>query len=272
MTDDTPVSRSRKQQPPPLPQAKTSTVDALSLIGLLLGPVAIIGGNLLEGGNLGSLLNGPAFIIVLGGTLGATLLQTPLEIFFQALIMLKWVFLPISQSHSENIGKIVNWSIISRREGLLSLEPAIETEPDAFTRKGLQLLIDGNEPHVIRDSMEVDIYVKQQREMGAAKMYEAMGGYSPTIGIIGAVMGLIHVMENLSDPAKLGSGIATAFVATIYGVGMANLICIPIANKLKTRAQANHQSRELILEGIISIGEGANPQNIEMKLTGFIYE
>lgn len=233
---------------------------------------ALIGGNWLEGGHIGSLLNGPAIIIVLGGTLGATLLQTPFDVFYQAMRMLKWVFVPVNQSHEKNIQKIVNWSALSRKEGLLGLESEIENEPDPFTRKGLQLLVDGNEPHVIRDSLEVDIYVKQQREMGAAKMYEAMGGYSPTIGILGAVMGLIHVMENLSDPAKLGSGIATAFVATIYGVGMANLIFIPIANKLKTRTQANHQSRELILEGIISIGEGTNPKNIEMKLTGFIYE
>lgn len=247
-------------------------MDILSVLGILLGLGAIVGGNLLEGGNIGSLLNGPAILIVLGGTLGATLLQTPLEIFLQAIKMLKWVFMPNTPSHPANIEKIVNWSTVSRREGLLGLESEIENEPDPFTRKGLQLLVDGNEPPIIRDSLEVDLYVRQQREMGAAKMYEAMGGYSPTIGIIGAVMGLIHVMENLGDPAKLGSGIATAFVATIYGVGMANLLFIPIANKLKTRTQINHQSRELILEGLISIGEGTNPKNIEMKLTGFIYQ
>ncbi len=272
MTQGDSASISRKQTNTPFPQKPVFSVDTLSLIGILLGPIAIISGNLLEGGHLASLLNVPAFIIVLGGTLGATLLQTPLDIFYLAVQMLKWIFLPINQSHSQNIEKIVSWSTLSRREGLLSLESEIETEPDAFTRKGLQLLVDGNEPPVIRDSLEVDIYVKQHREMSAAKMYEAMGGYSPTIGIIGAVMGLIHVMENLSDPAKLGSGIATAFVATIYGVGLANLIYIPIANKLKIRAQANHQSRELILEGIISIGEGTNPKNIEMKLTGFMHE
>lgn len=247
-------------------------MDILSIIGILLGLIAIIGGNLLEGGHIGSLVNGPAFIIVLGGTTGAILLQTPIDIFLQAIRMMKWVFVPNTLSHKENIEKIVNWSTISRREGLLGLESQIELEQDPFIRKGLQLLVDGNEPGIIRDSLEVDLYTKQIREMGGAKMFEAMGGYSPTIGIIGAVMGLIHVMENLSDPGKLGSGIATAFVATIYGVGMANLLFLPIANKLKARTQINHQSRELILEGLISIGEGANPKNIEMKLTGFIYE
>lgn len=247
-------------------------MDILSIAGILLGLTAIIGGNLLEGGHIGSLLNGPAIIIVLGGTVGAVLLQTPLEIFVQALRMLKWVFLPTTLSHRQSIEKIVNWSTLSRREGLLGLEAEIDKEPDPFTRKGLQLLVDGNEPAVIRDSLEVELYTRQQREMSAARMYDAMGGYSPTIGIIGAVMGLIHVMENLSDPAKLGSGIATAFVATIYGVGLANLLFIPIANKLKIRTQLQHQSRELILEGLISIGEGTNPKNIEMKLTGFLYE
>jgi chemotaxis protein MotA len=247
-------------------------MDILSIAGILLGLTAIIGGNLLEGGHIGSLLNGPAIIIVLGGTVGAVLLQTPLEIFVQALRMLKWVFLPATLSHRQSIEKIVNWSTLSRREGLLGLEAEIDKEPDPFTRKGLQLLVDGNEPAIIRDSLEVELYTRQQREMSAAKMYDAMGGYSPTIGIIGAVMGLIHVMENLSDPAKLGSGIATAFVATIYGVGLANLLFIPIANKLKIRTQLQHQSRELILEGLISIGEGTNPKNIEMKLTGFLYE
>ncbi|MEY4194328.1 MAG: hypothetical protein RLZZ226_696, partial [Pseudomonadota bacterium] len=164
-------------------------MDILSIAGILLGLTAIIGGNLLEGGHIGSLLNGPAIIIVLGGTVGAVLLQTPLEIFVQAIKMLRWVFFPDTPGHRQSIEKIVNWSTLSRREGLLGLEAEIDREPDPFTRKGLQLLVDGNEPAVIRDSLEVELYTRQQREMGAAKMYDAMGGYSPTIGIIGAVMG-----------------------------------------------------------------------------------
>jgi chemotaxis protein MotA len=247
-------------------------MDPLSIIGLLLGLTAIIGGNFLEGGHIGSLINGPAIVIVLGGTFGATMLQTPPVVFLYSVKMLKWVFLTPPTNDKAQIRKIVGWSTLARREGLLGLESFINGEKDPFARKGLQLLVDGNEPEVIRNSLEVDIVVKNQREMSAAKMFEAMGGYSPTIGILGAVMGLIHVMENLTDPAKLGSGIATAFVATIYGVGLANLLFIPVANKLKSRAQTSNHERELILEGIISIAEGENPKNIELKLTGFLYE
>jgi chemotaxis protein MotA len=247
-------------------------MDPLSVIGLILGLAAVLVGNWLEGGHANSLLNGPAIVIVFGGTLGATMLQTPPAAFFYAVKMLKWVFVSPPIDHKEQIRKIVGWSALARREGLLGLEAFIGEESDPLARKGLQLLVDGNEPGTIRDSLEVEIYARQQRDLGAAKVYEAMGGYAPTVGIIGAVMGLIHVMQNLSDPGKLGSGIATAFVATIYGVGLANLVVLPIANKLKSRAQAHNQARELILEGIISIAEGENPRNIEMKLTGFLDE
>ncbi|MGX2041265.1 flagellar motor protein [Methylocaldum sp. MU1018] len=245
-------------------------MDPLSIIGVTLGLVAVLGGNWLEGGHIASLLNGPAMVIVFGGTLGATLLQTPPAVFLYAVKMLKWVFMTPPIDHQERIKKIVGWSALARREGLLGLETFIGDEREPLAKKGLQLLVDGNEPEAIRDSLEVEIYARRQRELSAAKVYEAMGGYAPTVGIIGAVMGLIHVMQNLSDPGKLGAGIATAFVATIYGVSFANLIVLPIANKLKSRAQANNQARELILEGIISIAEGENPRNIEMKLTGFL--
>lgn len=245
-------------------------MDPLSFIGVILGLVAVIGGNYLEGGHIGSLLNGPALVIVCGGTLGAVLLQTPPRIFMDAVRGIKGVFLAQRLDQTAEIRKIVTWSTLARREGLLGLEAFIEGENDPFTRKGLQLLVDGNEPTVIRDCLDVELGVKYSRELAAAKVYEAMGGFSPTIGIIGAVMGLIHVMQNLSDPSKLGSGIATAFVATIYGVGMANLLFLPIANKLKARGAARNRARELVLEGIISIAEGENPRNIELKLGGFL--
>ncbi|HUL13139.1 MAG TPA: flagellar motor protein [Methylococcaceae bacterium] len=247
-------------------------MDPLSFIGIVLGLGAVVGGNFLEGGHLSSLLNGPAIVIVFGGTLGAVLLQTPLPTFLHAVKALKWVFMPPFIDKKEQIKKIVGWSTLARREGLLGLEAMVTGEKDAFARKGLQLLVDGNEPEIIRGSLEVEMIAKQQRDIQAAKVLEGMGGFSPTVGIIGAVMGLIHVMQNLSDPSKLGSGIATAFVATIYGVGMANLLFIPIANKLKSQAHAFNEGRELILEGIISIAEGENPRNIEMKLSGFIDE
>lgn len=245
-------------------------MDALSVIGIIVGIGAILAGNFLEGGHFNSLLNGPALVIVLGGTLGAMLLQTPPNIFLHGITLLKWVILPPKIELQAQINKIVSWSSLARKEGLLGLESLIEREGDPFSRKGLQLLVDGNEPEVIRDSMEVELAAKEQRDMHAARMFEAMGGYSPTIGIIGAVMGLIHVMQNLSDPSKLGGGIATAFVATIYGVGLANLLFLPIANKLKAQTHSLVQSRELVIEGIIAIAEGENPRNIENKLNGYL--
>lgn len=247
-------------------------MDPLSIIGIILGLGAVFGGNMLEGGHIGSLMNGPAFVIVFGGTLGAVLLQTPLPIFIHSLKTLARVFRPPVVDQEGLIKKVVSWSTLARREGLLGLENMITGESDPFARKGLQLLVDGNEPEVIRDSLEVEMTTRQEWDVQASKVLEGMGGFSPTIGIIGAVMGLIHVMQNLSDPSKLGAGIATAFVATIYGVGLANLLFIPIANKLKAVALNINQGRELLLEGVISIAEGENPRNIEMKLSGFVME
>ena len=145
-----------------------------------------------------------------------------------------------------------------------------DAEPDSYARKGLQLLVDGAEPEAIRSILEVDFYTQESRDINAAKVYESMGGYAPTIGIIGAVMGLIHVMGNLADPAQLGSGIAVAFVATIYGVASANLVLLPVASKLKSIAMRQSRYREMLLEGILSIAEGENPRSIELKLQGFM--
>jgi chemotaxis protein MotA len=245
-------------------------MDLLSLIGLLLGLAAIIIGQYLEGGHISSLLNGPAVLIVLGGTFGAVMLQSPLSIFLRGMRMLSWTFFPPRVRSDEAIEKIINWSNIARKEGLLGLENIEEAETDPFTRKGLQLLIDGSEPENIRAILDVDIGTKEHHDMQAARIFESMGGYAPTIGIIGAVMGLIQVMGNLSDPSRLGSGIAIAFVATIYGVGSANLVFIPIANKLKNLIHNQLQYREMIVEGMASIAEGENPRNIETKLLGFV--
>jgi chemotaxis protein MotA len=246
-------------------------VDILSIIGVVLSLGAILGGNYLEGGHVDSLLQITAFVIVFGGTLGAILLQTPLPIFLRCLKMTVWIFLPPKIAAREAVEKIIGWSQIARKEGLLGLETIAESEPDAFSGKGLQLLVDGTEPDSIRTILEVDLETAEHRDTQAAKVYEGMGGYSPTIGIIGAVMGLIHVMANLSDPSKLGSGIAVAFVATIYGVGMANLFFLPFASKLKSIIHNQSQSREMIIEGIISIAAGENPRNIESKLQGYLH-
>ncbi|MDH5324832.1 MAG: flagellar motor protein [Gammaproteobacteria bacterium] len=245
-------------------------MDGLSILGLLLGVGAILLGQQLEGGHIQSLMNGPALVIVFGGTLGAAMLQSPFRIFLRSLRMGLWVFFPPSSGGEQIIQKIIAWSNIARKEGLLGLETLAETESDPFARKGLQLLVDGSEPEVIRRIMEVEMDAREQNDLEAAKVYDAMGGYCPTIGIIGAVMGLIHVMENLADPSKLGGGIATAFVATIYGVGLANIVFLPFASKLKSLVRKQMLVSEMMVEGVISIAEGENPRSIETKLQGFV--
>lgn len=239
------------------------------MVGIMLALVAILGGNILEGGHTSSLVQLTAFVIVAGGTLGAVMVQTPIRTFVRAMGMASWVFVPVKLQLEETAEKIVNWSNIARREGLLGLEAIAEEEPDQFARKGLQLLVDGGEPEVIRGILEVEIDHKEYQDIQAAKVFDGMGGYSPTIGIIGAVMGLIHVMNNLADPSKLGGGIATAFVATIYGVGFANLLFLPMANKLKSQVHNQTRFREMVVEGVISIAEGENPRNIETRLQGY---
>lgn len=245
-------------------------MDVLSLIGVILAFIAIIGGNYLEGGHAGALLNGPAALIVIGGTLGAAFLQTPLPALKRASVILRWIIFPPAVDMLGGISQVVTWSMKARKEGLLGLESIADSEPDPYARKGLQLLVDGAEPEAIRSILEVDLYTQESRDLQAAKMFESMGGYAPTIGIIGAVMGLIHVMGNLADPSQLGSGIAVAFVATIYGVSFANLFLLPIGNKLKTLVLQQSRYREMLLEGILSIAEGENPRAIEMKLQGFV--
>ncbi len=232
---------------------------------------AILGGQYLEGGHISSLINGPAALIVLGGSVGAIMLQSPIPLFMRALTMLVWIVMPPRLVAEDAIDKIISWSNIARKEGLLGLESVSETESDPFSRKGLQLLVDGSEPEVMRSILEVEVDSKEHHDLQAARLFESMGGYTPTIGIIGAVLGLIQVMQNLSDPSKLGHGIAVAFVATVYGVGLANLVLIPIGNKLKSLVMNQSQFRYMVIEGIVSIAEGENPRNIESKLQGFLY-
>lgn len=245
-------------------------MDILSIVGIIIAFVAILSGSVMEGGHLGSLFQLTAFVIVVGGTVGAVLLQTTIPTFWRSMVIVRWVFITPKIDFNETIDKIVNWSQLSRREGLLALENASEIETDLFSRKGLQMLVDGNEPETIRDVMETEINTIEREDMLAAKVFESMGGYSPTIGILGAVLGLIHVMNNLADPEKLGSGIATAFVATIYGVGLANLILLPIAGKLKAQVRQQSTQFEMTLEGIVSIAEGENPRSLQAKLQSYI--
>ncbi len=245
-------------------------MDILSLIGIIGALSAILLGQALEGGHASSLLNLPALLIVGGGTLGAIMLQSPLDTFKRAMSRVVWVMIPPKINKRGLIKKVVAWSNVARREGLLGLEGASDNERDPFAKKGLQLLVDGAEPDSIRAILEVDLVAKESEDLAAAKLFEAAGGYAPTIGILGAVMGLIHVMENLSDPSKLGAGIATAFVATIYGVGLANLVLLPVANKIKAQVERESRYREMIIEGIVAIAEGENPRAIENKLRGYL--
>jgi len=245
-------------------------LDKISFAGLLLGLVAILGGQVLEGGHVASLVQPAALLIVLGGTLGAVLLQSPFHIFWRGLRMVKWAWIPPVIEQKSMVDQILKWSQASRREGLLVLENYIPAVKDEFTRKGLQLLVDGADPERIRELLEVDIDTFEGEWRQSAKIWEAAGGYSPTIGILGAVLGLIHVMENLTDPTKLGGGIAVAFVATIYGVGLANLIYLPIAGKLKYYIGRMVSVREMVIDGLVGIAQGDNPRIIEGRLRGYL--
>ncbi len=245
-------------------------MDKISLAGLAIGLIAIIGGQLLEGGSVGSLVQPTALLIVCGGTLGAVLLQSPLHVFKRGIQMAKWVWLPPAIEQKRLLDQIMNWSQLSRREGLLALENQMGRVQDPFVKKGLQLLVDGAAPERIRELLEVDINTFEDEWRQSAKIWDSAGGYSPTIGILGAVMGLIHVMENLSDPTKLGSGIAVAFVATIYGVGLANLVYLPIAGKLKYYIARMVASKEMLVDGLVGIAVGDNPRIIEGRLKGYL--
>jgi chemotaxis protein MotA len=245
-------------------------LDKTSVAGLLLGLGAIIIGQVLEGGHISSLVQPTAFLIVMGGTLGAVMLQSPLPAFMNGLKMLKWVFLPPRVPADELITRVLNWSHVARREGLLALENQFASLPDPFYARGLQLLVDGAEPGSLREVMEVQIDSYESQMKLAARVWESAGGYAPTIGILGAVMGLIHVMENLTDPSKLGAGIAVAFVATIYGVGLANLVFLPVAKKLMTNVTYLVALREMYVDGLVGIANGDNPRVIEGRMRGYL--
>jgi chemotaxis protein MotA len=246
-------------------------MDILSLLGLMLAAVAILVGAVLKGAGIKALLSAAAFMIVVVGTVAAIFVQTPLPVMKHAMRILPWIFKPPAVARLDLIKKMVEWSNTARKQGLLGLESVIEREPDDFVRKGLQLVVDGSEPDMIRSILEVDLHVREQSDTRAAKVFEGMGIYSPTLGIIGAVLGLMAVMQNLADPSKLGHGIAAAFVATIYGIGLANLFFLPVANKLKVAIAGVSESREMIIEGMISIAQGENPRAIESKLQGYLH-
>ncbi len=246
------------------------SLDIGSVLGLVLALGGICGGLMLEGGSLREIAQPTAAMIVLGGTLGATMLGQPFRTFLAAMRQVVQVLFEPHTDPQGAIKEIMEFATKARKNGIVSLEKEALSVPDPFLRKALTLAVDGTEPQEIRRMMELEINMEESRREAEARVFEAAGGYAPTIGIIGAVLGLIQVMKHLEDIAEVGKGIAVAFVATIYGVGVANLILLPAANKLKCRAQDHHNIWELTLEGVIGIAEGLNPKLILGKLEAYL--
>jgi chemotaxis protein MotA len=245
-------------------------LDKASFLGLLLGGVAVIGGQYLEGGSLRMIFQGTAFIIVFGGTLGAVCLSFPFAHLRAALRELWHIFWEEEDNSLSLIGQLTEFAYRTRREGILSLERDLEQMQDPFFRRALQLAVDGLEPKMLRDIMQMELQQLHISGLIPARVFEAAGGYAPTIGILGAVLGLIQVMNYLTEPSKLGSGVAIAFVATIYGVGSANLFFLPIGHKLRLRLQRRLLLKEITLEGVLAVCSGEHPRLIEENLKGFL--
>ncbi len=237
-----------------------------------MGIGAVLGGQVLEGGHIQSIMQFTAAFIVFGGTFGAVFLSFPLENVIGGFKDLKTVLKEPAQDPAKIIQQITQYANKARKEGILSLEKETKTIDDPFLAKALTMAVDGVEPHLIREAMETELTYLDEHGKVSAKIFQAAGGYAPTIGILGAVLGLIHVMENLNDPSKLGAGIAVAFVATVYGVGAANLIFLPMATKLQVRHRHKMIVKEMILEGIVAVSTGENPRLIEEKLNSFLPE
>jgi chemotaxis protein MotA len=245
-------------------------MDLATVIGLVMGFAAVFGGAFLEGLHMSALIQPTAALIVLGGTFGATFICFPLASIIKAFKDIKIAFLPPKVDHESVVKDIINYATKARRNGLISLEQEAQSARDPFIKKGISLVVDGIDPQKLRETLEADIMAFEDHSKHSVEFYEAAGGFSPTIGIIGAVLGLIHVMSNLSDTSKLGGGIAVAFVATIYGLMVANIICLPIGTKLKIRMKEEILRRVMILEGLIAIQNGENPHFIEQKLKAYV--
>lgn len=245
-------------------------MDFGSLIGVALAAIAILGGQAIEGGEISLFVQPAAFVIVIVGTLAAVLFQNPINVFVQGVRMAKWSIRPPVSEPRDYINRMMLWAHIARQEGFLALERQLGTVDDPYLRNGLQLLVDGAEPDKLREAMEIYINTLENGERQASRVWEAAGGYAPTLGIIGAVMGLIHVMEKLSDPSALGTGIAVAFVSTIYGVGMANLVFLPLSNKLKIIISRRSHEREMICEGMVAVSRGENPRMVEHRMEAYL--
>jgi chemotaxis protein MotA len=253
----------------PAPSGGGFKPDLATLAGIVLAFGGILGGLILEKGKIQDILQMTAGMIVLGGTIGAVLITTPLPIFLGAIRSLLNVFLDRSVSPRATTEALIQYASKARKNGIVSLEQDTATIADPFLRKALNLAVDGTDLQELRKIMETDIALAEQAGEGECKVWEAAGGYAPTIGIIGAVLGLIQVMKHLEDIKEVGHGIAVAFVATVYGVGCANIFFLPMANKLRTRLRQGLLLKEMTLEGVVGIVEGLNPTLMRLKLEGY---
>ena len=247
-------------------------MDKATLIGLVMGIGAVLGGQILEGGSLHSIMQFTAAVIVFGGTFGAVFLSYPFQNVLGAFRDIRIIIKEPLRDPAEIISQLTKYANKARKEGILSLEKEIKNIQEPFLSKALTMAVDGVEPNTIREAMETELEYLDEHGKVNSKVFKSAGGYAPTIGILGAVLGLIHVMENLNDPSKLGAGIAVAFVATVYGVGSANLLFLPIATKMEMRHRHNMILKEMMLEGVVSVSTGENPRLIEEKLNSFLSE
>lgn len=247
-------------------------MDIASIGGILVAIVGILAGMMIEGGSIGQITQPTAALIVIGGTMGAVMLQFPLKTFLAALKQAMKVFFSSGADGEEVLKQLVQFANKARKSGIVSLDQDLGLVKDPFLKQALMLAIDGTEPNEVRKIMQMELENKSEMEEKIPQVFEAAGGYSPTVGIIGAVLGLIQVMQHLDNITEVGRGIAVAFVATIYGVALANLICLPAAGKLKIRHREEQMVKEMMLEGVISILEGMNPRMMETKLRTFLLD
>jgi len=246
-------------------------MNKLSFLGLLIGFGAVLLGNLFEGGHIASLIQGSAFFIVMGGTIGAVLLSHDFESIKLSLKMLRYVFFKERQSQNYK-ERIIECSRILKKDGRVALEARLKSSQDRWEQEALQMVVDGISPVDIRDALETKLSNYESRLSLSAKVFTDAGGYAPTIGILGAVLGLIHVMGNLSDTSKLGAGIAVAFVATIYGVGFANLLFLPIASKIKLIISEIISEKQALIEGAVALASEAHALVIDIKMSSHTHE
>jgi chemotaxis protein MotA len=257
------------QTPKPTVKRSGMKPDIATAAGIVLALAGILGGLILEKGQIQDIVQGTAAMIVLGGTFGAVLITNPLPVVLRAFGGLSKVFMERASPTTDTIEALIQYATNARKNGIVSLEAEAAAIADPFLRKALGLAVDGTDLQEIRKMMETDIVLAEQGIESEAKVWEAAGGYAPTVGIIGAVLGLIQVMKHLEDIKEVGHGIAVAFVATVYGVGTANILFLPMANKIRARMRAASLLQEMTLEGVVGIVEGLNPTLIRLKLTSY---